>query len=1006
MCHSTSHHVFIIFILLIIQIQHPTARAQQYRLHLCSLDNYTSNGTFQKNLNLLLPSLSLAGNSTIKNGYYNATIGRNLDTVYGSFQCRGDVPLDVCQNCVKVGTKEIKEDYRCPNARRAIIWYDICMVTYSNNSYFGIRRDRPDIYLHNAKNITNPDKFRPILSYFMNRLLREVESSNGSTKFAFGKTAFTDSVNIYGYVQCTEDISSSDCNQGLNLTISELLNLTEASQGGQILKPSLIVRFEIYDLFPSISTSSPPPLSSPAPVTLISPPSSTSTTTQDANDNKSSILVVSIVVPAVIAALCAISIWFFCFRKKQKRRTDIFDDVDEEIQSVESLQFNFSTISAATNTFSEANKLGEGGFGPVYKGTLSNQQHIAVKRLSENSGQGDQEFKNEVTLVAKLQHRNLVKLVGFSLVGEEKLLIYEFMPNASLDKFIFDPIKCAQLNWERRYKIIKGVATGLVYLHEESRLKIVHRDLKASNILLDKDMNPKIADFGMARLFLLDQTQASTKRIVGTHGYMAPEYVMHGKFSVKSDVFSFGVLVLEILTGRRNNSFHKSEIARDLLSYCTADISSSNCNLCLLGVISELPNCCDGKSGGGVIRPSCNFRYELYPFLGYIDTPSPPLSSSPAPLLSPPPPVATFLPPPSTAPNSNGKNSPILAICIAVPSVIVILSATAFWFFCFQAKKRKTEYIDGFNDEMQSTESLHFNYSTVSAATDNFAEANKLGEGGFGSVYKGTLSDSQEIAVKRLSRTSRQGGQEFKNEVTLVAKLQHRNLVKLIGFSLTGEEKLLIYEIMPNGSLDKFLFDPDKCTQLDWEKRYRIIGGVARGLLYLHEDGYMAPEYIMHGEFSIKSDVFSFGVLVLEILCGERNSDFHKTDVAWNLLSYAWKHWKNGSAIEILDTTMKDTCCTNEAVRCIHVALLCVQENVADRPSMPTVVQMLNNYSEVIPDLPSAPAFLADSTRHIKPHPTIYLGNREEQGFSKNGTNSESATCSVNEVSVTEVCPR
>ncbi|KAI3909855.1 hypothetical protein MKW92_048510, partial [Papaver armeniacum] len=190
----------------------------------------------------------------------------------------------------------------------------------------------------------------------------------------------------------------------------------------------------------------------------------------------------------------------------------------------------------------------------------------------------------------------------------------------------------------------------------------------------------------------------------------------------------------------RNFAYEETNVTNHTTVYafvqCTADIFPSDCSLCLHGAISELPNCCDGKSGGRVIRPSCNFRYELYPFLRDITTPSPPFSSSPAPLQLPPPPLASLPPPPSTTPNSNGKNSLILAISIAVPSVIVILSAIAFWFFCFHRKKTNTEYFDGFNDEMQSTESLQFNYSTVSAATNNFAEANKLGEGGFGSVYK------------------------------------------------------------------------------------------------------------------------------------------------------------------------------------------------------------------------------------------------------------------------------
>jgi serine/threonine protein kinase len=244
-----------------------------------------------------------------------------------------------------------------------------------------------------------------------------------------------------------------------------------------------------------------------------------------------------------------------------------FDDEVEDGKSHELKVYSLDRIKAATCNFSDSNKLGEGGFGPVYMGTLPGGEEVAVKRLCRNSGQGLEEFKNEVILIAKLQHRNLVRLLGCCLQREEKILVYEYMPNKSLDAFLFNPEKQGLLDWSKRFDIIEGIARGLLYLHRDSRLRIVHRDLKASNILLDADMNPKISDFGMARMFGGDQNQFNTNRVVGTFGYMSPEYAMEGIFSVKSDVYSFGVLILEIITGKRAVSFHYHQDSLNIAGY-------------------------------------------------------------------------------------------------------------------------------------------------------------------------------------------------------------------------------------------------------------------------------------------------------------------------------------------------------------------------------------------------------------------------------------------------------
>ncbi|XP_042479270.1 probable LRR receptor-like serine/threonine-protein kinase At1g53440 isoform X2 [Macadamia integrifolia] len=270
----------------------------------------------------------------------------------------------------------------------------------------------------------------------------------------------------------------------------------------------------------------------------------------DTNTGLSVGVIVGIVAASfILIALVSVILWVKgCFGGK--------DLDDKELQTG---HFSLRQIAAATGNFDAANKIGEGGFGPVYKGTLLDGTVIAVKQLSSKSKQGNREFVNEIGMISALQHPNLVKLYGCCIEGNQLLLIYEYMENNSLARALFGrEDQRMNLDWPTRHKICLGIAKGLAYLHEESRLKIVHRDIKATNVLLDKDFNAKISDFGLAKLDEEENTHIST-RIAGTIGYMAPEYAMRGYLTDKADVYSFGVVALEIASGMNNTKYRPKE---------------------------------------------------------------------------------------------------------------------------------------------------------------------------------------------------------------------------------------------------------------------------------------------------------------------------------------------------------------------------------------------------------------------------------------------------------------
>ncbi|XP_078158347.1 cysteine-rich receptor-like protein kinase 15 isoform X2 [Carex rostrata] len=532
----------------------------------CSESNFTTNSTYQSNRSQLLSNLSSAGWRT---GFSFQTLGEDTDQVFGRALCLIQINSSDCQTCLLNAVEAIKSN--CTRSIRAGLWYDNCFVRYSDTNSITADEKSWSHTVYALYQISNPEKFGEVYSNLMGSLadrvvnstnLFKVNTANYTGNITENGVVYTGNITLYGLVQCIRDISPHDCYTCLEQYIGQFQASAYGQQCGATVGFQCYIRMETYQYFNlSLIDATPPAL----------PPELPPLTKKSTGGKRRRLIIIISVSVALLIIGCFIGL--LLIRKLRYTEEEMLTNNNKTLdlwsreRSADFPLFDFNEIANATSNFALDNKLGEGGFGPVYKGVLQDGLEIAVKRLSTYSGQGLVEFNNEIQLIAKLQHRNLVRLVGWCIQGEEKILIYEFMPNKSLDYFIFDETRRVLLNWERRFEIIEGIGQGLLYLHKHSRLRIVHRDLKASNVLLDAEMNPKISDFGLARIFGPKELQANTNRVVGTHGYMAPEYASEGLFSMKSDVFSFGVLLLEIVSGKRNVGFHRYGHFLNLLGY-------------------------------------------------------------------------------------------------------------------------------------------------------------------------------------------------------------------------------------------------------------------------------------------------------------------------------------------------------------------------------------------------------------------------------------------------------
>jgi serine/threonine protein kinase len=686
--------------------------------------------------------------------------------------------------------------------------------------------------------------------------------------------------------------------------------------------------------------------------------------------------------------------------------------------------FSYSELYIGTHGFSETEVLGSGGFGRVYRAVLpSDGTVVAVKRVAGQGDRFEKAFMAELAAVTQLRHRNLVCLRGWCVHEDDLLLVYDYMPNLSLDRLLFTSTTSGTppLGWNQRQQIVSGLAAALFYLHEQLDTQIIHRDVKSSNVMLDSQFNARLGDFGLARWIehtselntsammsnsasIFQFRLTDTSRIGGTIGYIPPEsFQRKGGATAKLDVFSFGIVVLELATGRR-----------------AVDLTYPDDQIFLLDWVRQISDEGKLKNVGDNRLPDGSYplpEMSRMVHLGLLCTLHDPRSR----------PTMKWV-----MENLSGNN---LGDLLSLPSFKSIPK-----YISFSASSTTTTYAT--TPDFSNSRSIYFtaadstffvtaenggngsggnsgnsknsqrcissisnidtprqiSYKEIVAITNNFSESQMVAELDFGTGYEGYL-DNKHVLVKRLGmKTCPALRTRFANELSNIARLRHRNLVQLRGWCTEQGEMLVVYDYSTTRLLSNHLFHR-KNYVLPWHHRYNIIESLASAVHYLHEEweekvihqnitssaifldhdmnprlgcfalaeflsrnehvhhivsssargifGYMSPEYIESGEATTMADVYSFGVVVLEMVSGVAAVDFRLPDVLLVKRVHNFGLIKRPLE-ELVDQRLDGEFDKREMTRLLKLGVVCTQSDPNSRPAMRQIVSILDGNDEIL----------------------------------------------------------